>query len=1087
MGLKFKTKKTSAATNTAFVARTASGKVYRMAEGSVHLIEEDGTSRTPDGKRETYIPEMEYHHPGRVTPEKPRYATVPGSRLAAQPPVARPVNKPATSPVQSQPARKSTPPLDGKRVQEPWGTVMRYENLDMEAFLANMPSWDPVRDAGDMPPNEVIDDNCEPFFPEDCRYDPSSDWTAAPLMPLDNSPTPVLAPAPLTPAPAGTKAPAPAGSTRSSARAGDVLPGFTPMAMPTELLQPMPQDAHDTFPLFRPFTLPRDFEISTYNLNHDPLGLQSPHNDNQAQQRGQGGYTGQEYGEDMALRRQLRASAIESLQSGFPGKLGWDRPAMAVLLPPDMVRNTPPTRDRNLSDEDEWCVIDDTTMIEGRNMNGTMGMFRMRFSGIVIGLNLSGGRPHEVWRIRVNHLQTIEAALAALPWPVRRETTMHNLIFIDRNNRMVRASVFGPGTNSKHLRRGEIYSFRGEVRQYASVTLISTSRVFHCGNSLPMLQPFYPTYPRVANHDAISFAISLYMDAPQWGMTEQEVDVELRPVINHVCGQCEMTEADLINVAQADLGLIASSVEQGRVTLDYAGSKRDMAASDVPSSLLEMFRCIHRPRSGMQFSIAMKMAGKINAIAVQAKAVRHHKRTPNPKAPLAVDAKDLLPLFSHYEEATGFRLTQSQKLVSSQIVEALKSPEPLSGLLSGDVGTGKTTPIMLTAAVAHKAGARVAIMTPRDLLARQLEREFRTKFEGVCEVERVEAGKKIRNPQAILISTPGLGTVAARQKWKADYLIVDEQHKFSTKDRERMISDNTHVLELSATPIPRSLAASIYGGMRIFNLRECPVQKTLHSEICDMAADEDRIYILQRVRDAVQKGQRVAIVYPRVIHQDAAQQEQEDEQEPVSHGKLTRKEQEQIELQKDEEVKAGVEMAFASFEKAFPGKCCMLHGKMSKDALEQSIQDLRNGTRPIVIASTIIEIGIDIPSVSVMVVREPEYFGISQLHQLRGRLVRNGGEGFFIMAASDEAALSKASVKRLTCIEQSTDGYELAELDLEARGFGDLDGTNQTGNSDMIFRGRLKASDCLSRGAADILRECHSSDNSRTLRILREA
>lgn len=839
-----------------------------------------------------------------------------------------------------------------------------------------------------------------------------------------------------------------------------------------------PQQYGQDFPVFEPFRVPCDYELIFDDVNLDPMGLHL------------GDRVAPSEADERQDRQTLRDFSIASLYAGFPGKLGWSDPAMTLLLPPAHVRNTPPTRDRKLDDENRWTVIEDATMLmdmqqEDRDAPHPMGMFRMRFTGIAIGFELvhDGRRMREncLWRIRANHLTTLEAPLAKIEWPLKKRTRMHHLVFADCNNRMVRVSVFGPGTNSKHLRAGEMYSFRGEVRHY-DYPSISTSRVFHCGKSLSWLQPFYPTYPRVANHDAISFAVSLYMD----GWTDQHVvEREMRAVTTYIAGECEMVEEDLIDVAQADLHLTTRNIVNGEVSL---GKQKTMPVDDVPCSLMEMFQAIHRPRSHRQHAVAMRMAGKMNAIAIQSKAIRHHKRPAQKDAPIPVEVSDLEPLFDIYEAKTGYRLTQSQKDVSRQIVTALKRPEPLAGLLSGDVGTGKTTPIMLVAMAAHKAGRKVAIMTPRTLLSQQLERELTRVFGEHCQIERVATGKKIKDTGAILISTPGLGTTAKKQGWEADLLIIDEQHKMATKDRERMIHPHTHLLELSATPIPRSLAASIYGGMSIFNLRECPVEKIIHSEIIDMSQEEERVTIIRRLRDAMSRGERCAIVYPRVIHKPA---DPEDEEEGGKAApKLTRKQIDALEEQKEQEVKASVEQAFVSFEKLFPGKCCMLHGKMKEEELQASIADLRSGKRPLVIASTIIEIGIDIPSVSVMAVREPEYFGISQLHQLRGRLVRNGGEGYFMMAATNASLLADESIDRLECMVKSNDGYELAEMDLANRGFGDLDGDAQTGDSNMIFRGKLNPRDCLSREATEILaatRGERGDFNVTTLRQLRSA
>lgn len=454
------------------------------------------------------------------------------------------------------------------------------------------------------------------------------------------------------------------------------------------------------------------------------------------------------------------------------------------------------------------------------------------------------------------------------------------------------------------------------------------------------------------------------------------------------------------------------------------------AAAPDPShrfaSLPAMLAALHRPSSVHQGMAALTCSRRISAIAIQAAALRHHSRPAHPSAPLPVDAT----LLDRLVRSLPMPLTAGQQLVAEAIVRRLAEPVPLSALLSGDVGTGKTIAFLLPALVAHLAGARVAIMSPMKLLADQIAREVISRFgEFTSNVERIEAGDRINDPQAILIGTGGLVSAARKAGYVPHVLICDEQHKLSTAAREALVGAGTHLVEVSATPVPRSLAATLYEGMEILNLRECPVRKTIHSHLID---EEGRPVSIAAIRQALARGERAAIVYPRVT--------------------VT-----------DEDSAAGVQSVQSAFElldKAFPGQVVMLHGQMDDEAIKANIDTFRRGDRRLVIASTVLEIGIDIPSVSVMVVRDADAFGISQLHQLRGRLVRNGGEGHFFMYVDDIAALQPDTLERLEAVKRTTDGYELAEVDLLQRGFGDLDGEAQTGESQTLFRLiRLSAGD----------------------------
>ncbi|MEJ8837598.1 helicase-related protein [Ramlibacter sp. AN1133] len=450
------------------------------------------------------------------------------------------------------------------------------------------------------------------------------------------------------------------------------------------------------------------------------------------------------------------------------------------------------------------------------------------------------------------------------------------------------------------------------------------------------------------------------------------------------------------------------------------------ASGTVFPTFSELLRALHKPTSVGEGHAALECARRISALAVQSAALRHHRRPAHPSAPLPVDPEEI----QRVAAGLPHPLTGGQREVVHKIAHRLTEPVPLSGLLSGDVGTGKTLAFLVPAIAAHLAGARVAIISPMKLLADQIAREALDKFGAfVSNVERIEAGDRINDPQAILVGTTGLVSAARKAGYVPQFLICDEQHKQSTSTREALVGPGTHVLEVSATPVPRSLAATLYEGMEILNLRECPVQKTIHSHLIDL---ETRGQSVAAIRQALARGERAAMIYPRVTT--------------------------------DEEDTQSVEKAFQVMEAAFPGQVVMLHGQMGDDEIKRSIDTFRSGARRLVVASTVLEIGIDIPSVSVMVVRDADCFGISQLHQLRGRLVRNGGEGDFFMYVDDLSALQPETLERLRAVKRTSDGYELAEIDLVQRGFGDVDGEAQTGESQTLFRLiRLRVQDFMKR------------------------
>lgn len=440
---------------------------------------------------------------------------------------------------------------------------------------------------------------------------------------------------------------------------------------------------------------------------------------------------------------------------------------------------------------------------------------------------------------------------------------------------------------------------------------------------------------------------------------------------------------------------------------------------------------LHRPQNPEQGWMAKTTANKLAALCVQAAALRQNIRHSHPDAPLSVDVGDIDILARTQKET----LTASQKQVAMEIAVKLRDHKPMNVLLSGDVGTGKTLTYLLPAVAAHRAGAQVLIVAPTSILADQIARQVIDRFgEHVKSVERIRAGGKIQDHASILVGTSGSVTVATKAKYIPNLLICDEQHKLSSAVREKLVSPWTHTLEASATPIPRSLASALFGGKDILNLRECPVKKKFNCVVGDLKM---RPKFAGMIKHALDNGNRAVVVYPRI-------------NQPLADATGTRPSESEVRKHEKESVISGAK----ALEKAFPGKVIAIHGELSEMEITAAIEAVRSGAKPLVVASTVIETGVDIPGITTMIVRDADYFGISQLHQLRGRLVRHGGEAWFGMMVNDIDALDVDTLTRLQAIEASTDGYELAERDLTIRGFGELDaGGDQSGAaSNTVFR-----------------------------------
>lgn len=446
----------------------------------------------------------------------------------------------------------------------------------------------------------------------------------------------------------------------------------------------------------------------------------------------------------------------------------------------------------------------------------------------------------------------------------------------------------------------------------------------------------------------------------------------------------------------------------------------------------QVLRALHQPVDTEQGWMAKIVANKLAAMAVQAAALRHNIRHAHPDAPLSLDVGDIEMLAKTQKEV----LTKSQSHVANTILNKLRSPRPMNVLLSGDVGTGKTLTYLLPAVAAHRAGAKVAIIAPTSILADQIALQIVSRFGSqVRGVERITANGKIADHGSILVGTPGITAVCTKAKYAPNLLIADEQHKLSTAIREKLVKPWTHTLEVTATPIPRSLASALFGGKDILNLDECPYKKEINCEVGDVSM---RPRFSAMIKKALDKGERAAVIYPRV-NSSVSYTENEN-------GETIRKE------------KDSVLSGAAALEKAFPGKVVAIHGGMKEEEIAFAIGQVRSGAKPLVVASTVIETGVDIPGITCMIVRDADYFGISQLHQLRGRLVRTGGKANFAMLVSPKNIedLSEDSYARMVAIIECQNGYLLSEIDLRIRGIGSMvsseSGTQSGASTDTVFK-----------------------------------
>jgi ATP-dependent DNA helicase RecG len=361
------------------------------------------------------------------------------------------------------------------------------------------------------------------------------------------------------------------------------------------------------------------------------------------------------------------------------------------------------------------------------------------------------------------------------------------------------------------------------------------------------------------------------------------------------------------------------------------------------------------------------------------------------------------------------------------VVENFRAPIPRHHLLSGDVGTGKTVVYGLVAAANARNGDLSAVMLPNQALAGQVAREMGEMWPDL----QIELITGVSRKSDLVVPSGGIvvGTTALLTRIPADVraritlVVVDEQQKFSVAQREHLIEHGAHLLEVTATCIPRTLALARYGAIKVSRLTQPHTPKNIVSRIYQASQKAD---LFREIRASLAQGNQVLIVYPL----------KDSEQSAKNNERLA------------------VEQAAQMWERAFPGKVRKIHGAMSDEEKSAALYDLREDRAEILIGTTVVEVGINLPRLRHVVVVDPGRLGLTQLHQIRGRAARNGGEGLFDMYLPTPPA--EHTMERLSVLTRTQDGFKVAEDDLRLRGFGDLGvgSERQTGADETFLYGR---------------------------------
>lgn len=405
-------------------------------------------------------------------------------------------------------------------------------------------------------------------------------------------------------------------------------------------------------------------------------------------------------------------------------------------------------------------------------------------------------------------------------------------------------------------------------------------------------------------------------------------------------------------------------------------------------------------------------------------------------------------LIENFNNLLPFALTNAQQRVINEILEDLNSSTPMNRLVQGDVGAGKTVVAVFSILAAIQSGYQAALMAPTEVLAEQHYRKLVSWFNLLyLPVELLTGSTKVAKRREIhsQLETGELpllvGTHALIQDTvnfqRLGLVVIDEQHRFGVHQRAKLLAkgQSPHVLTMTATPIPRTLALTLHGDLDVSQINELPPGRQAIQTTALIGKERTQAYDL--IRREVAQGRQAYIIFPMI-----------EESEKL-------------------EVRAAVEEHQKLSEKVFPEfEIGLLHGRMSSAEKDEVLTNFRDNKNQIIVSTTVIEVGVDVPNATVMLIENAERFGLSQLHQLRGRVGRGSHKSYCLLMSSSKTPDAR---QRLSVLEQSQDGFFISEMDLRLRGPGTVLGTRQSGLPDFALASLVEDQDILelARSAAE--------------------
>lgn len=459
--------------------------------------------------------------------------------------------------------------------------------------------------------------------------------------------------------------------------------------------------------------------------------------------------------------------------------------------------------------------------------------------------------------------------------------------------------------------------------------------------------------------------------------------------------------------------------------------KEAMEAAHFPLSMEERDAAVLRFKYGELFFFQLMLA---------------HRRHQN-KMPTGIQCTKVDELTKKFVKSLPFEYTPSQLEVLTEIRNDMESPSSMNRLLLGDVGTGKTVIALTAVVMAVESGYQAALMAPTEILAEQHYLTAKPLLEPLgLNVGLLKGAQRKEKRDGILegVSSGNLnlivGTHALIQEGvefaNLGLAIVDEQHRFGVSQRYKLRGKGSSpdVLVMTATPIPRTLALTLYGDLDVSTIKEGPFPRNNISTRYGTTRNLPRIY--DYLRKEISKGCRAYIIYPLV-----------EESEKLDFG-AAESHYRQLKRGELRNLKVG-----------------LLHGRMKSEDKEAVMRDFKNGKIQVLVATTVVEVGLDVHNATFIIIQNAERFGLAQLHQLRGRIGRNGQQSYCYLIS--EPPLSREARRRIRTLEETQDGFKIAEVDLELRGTGEFFGTRQHGQPELKYSHPVRDQELLKTARTD--------------------